>query len=183
MGDPLFLSLWLGNYSPIALPIYLRKALSVFPYSNLAPMSVLRVHALSFHEPPIFEEFIEGAPDPQAVAQQAQEFLHTDCAFQLETNWDLYQFNGAWELAPSRVLIDVYAPEFDAAGEHVRLDLGPAALFLPAPQSDQLRPVQSNIRSVVRLAADLHSELNATRRLLWSDAEEDFAERLGALLD
>lgn len=184
MADPLFLSLWLRGYSPIALPVYLRKALSVFPYSTLSPMSVLRIYALSPHEAPIFEEFIEGIPDPQAVAQQAQEFLHEDCAFQLETQWDLYQWDGEWELKPSRVVIEVYAPEFEgAAGEHVRVDLGPEGLFLAQPQSDQLRPVQSNIRSVLRLTQDLEEELSAERRLLWSDEEENFAERLGLLLD
>ncbi len=184
MGDPLFLSLWLRGYSPIALPVYLRKALALFPYSALAPMSVLRVYALSFREAPIFEEFIEGVPDPQAVAQQAQEFLHEDCAFQLETQWDLYQWNGEWELKPSRVLIDVYTPEFeDAAGEHARVDLGAEGLYLPQPHSDQLRPVQSNIRSVLRLAQDLEEELSVERRLLWSDDEANFAERLAALLD
>ena len=184
MGDPLFLSLWLRGYSQIALPLYLRKALSIFPYSTLAPKSVLRIYALSLHEAPIFEEFIEGLPDPQAVAQQAQEFLHEDCAFQLETQWDLFQWNGGWELTPSRVLIEVYAPEFEgASGEHVRVDLGPVALYLPQPQSDQLRPVQSNIRSLLRLTQDLEEELSVDRRLLWSDEEENFAERLGALLD
>lgn len=184
MGDPLFLSLWLRGYSPIALPVYLRKALSVFPYSALSPKSVLRIYALSLHEAPIFEEFIEGVPDPQAVAQQAQEFLHEDCAFQLETLWDLYQWNGEWELKPSRVLIEVYASEFEgAAGEHVRVDLGPQELYLPQPQSDQLLPVQSNIRSVLRLTQDLEEELSSERRLLWSDEEENFAQRLGALLD
>lgn len=184
MGDPLFLSLWLRGYSPIALPIYFRKALSVFPYSALAPMSVLRIFAVSSHEAPIFEEFIEGAPDPQAVAQQAQEFLHEDCAFQLETQWDLYRWNGEWELKPSRVLIEVFGPEFEGAtGEHVRLELGSEGLYLPQPQSDQLRPVQSNIRSVLRLSQDLEEELSVERRLLWSDDEENFAERLGALLD
>lgn len=184
MGDPLFLSLWLRGYSPIALPVYLRKALSIFPYSTLAPMSVLRIYAISLHEAPIFEEFIEGIPDPQAVAQQAQEFLHEDCAFQLETQWDLFQWDGEWGLKPSRALIEVYAPEFEGAGgEHVRVDLGPNGLYLPQPQSDQLRPVQSNIRSLLRLTQDLEEELTVERRLLWSDEEENFAERLGALLD
>ena len=184
MGDPLFLSLWLRGYSPIALPLYLRKALSVFPYSALAPMSILRIYAISLHEPPILEEFIEGVPDPQAVAQQAQELMHEDSAFQLETQWDLYQWDGEWELKPSRVLIEVYGPEFEGtSGEHVRVDVGPEGLYLPQPQSDQLRPVQSNIRSLLRLTQDLEEELSVEHRLLWSDEAENFAERLGALLD
>ncbi|MBI4889653.1 MAG: hypothetical protein HY821_03445 [Acidobacteria bacterium] len=184
MGDPLFLSLWLRGYSTMALPLYLKKALGVFPNSKLMPGGILRVFALSFHEAPQLEEFIDGPPDGSAIASRAQEFLHDDCAFQVETRWDLYQWTGEWELKPSKVLIEVYGPEFDSPrAEHVRIDFGPDRLFLPQEQSDHLRPVQSNIRSLLHCAQDLEEELSAERRLLWSEEEEDFSERLRATLD
>lgn len=184
MGDPLFLSLWLRGFSAIALPVYLRKALSVFPNSTLLPGGVLRVYALSFHESPQLEEFIDGNIDAAAVARRAQEFLHEDCAFQVEARWDLYQWDGEWELKPTRVLIEVYAPEFDAPrGEHFRVDFGGERLYLPHENSDHLRPVQSNIRSLLRFSQDLENELTVDRRILWSEEEENFAERLRATLD
>ncbi len=184
MRDPLSLSLWLRGYSPIALPIYLKKALSVFPFSRLRPGAVLRVHAFNFQEAPLIEEMIEGEVDQPALVARAQEFLHEDCAFQVDTRWDIYQWDDGWELKPSPVLLEVYGPEFDSpCGEHVRVDFGPQALYLPEEQSDQLRPVQSNIRSVLHLAADLEQELAVERRSLWSDEDEDFAERLRATLD
>lgn len=184
MSDPLFLSLWLRGYSPIALPVYLKKAMAVFPVSKLMPGGALRVYALGFHEAPLLEEFIDGEPSPEAVARRAQEFLHEDCAFQVETRWDLYQWNREWELKPARVLIEVYGPEFDSPrGEHVRLDFGGQQMFLPQEHSDQLRPVQSNIRSLLHLAQDLENELAVDRRILWSEEEEDFASRLRSMLD
>lgn len=184
MSDPLFLSLWLRGYSPIALPVYLRKALAVFPNSKLLPGGALRVFALSFQESPLLEEFIDGEPDADAVVRRAQEFLHEDCAFQVETRWDLYQWNGEWELKPARAAIEVFGPEFDSPrGEHLRIDFGGQHLYLPQEQSDQLRPVQSNIRSLLHLAQDLESELAVDRRILWSEEDEDFASRLRSMLD
>jgi hypothetical protein len=184
MGDPLYLSLWLRGYSPIAMPVYLRKTLTEFPNSKLLPGGMLSVYALSFHEAPVLEEFIDGAVDPQAVAQRAQEFLHEDSAFQVELRWDLYQWNGDWELKPSPVTIEVYGPEFDTPrAEHVRVEFGGSHLYLPQEQSDHLRPIQSNIRSLLHLSQDLENELSVERRLLWSEEEENFAERLKAMLD
>jgi hypothetical protein len=184
VSDPLFLSLWLRGYSAIALPVYLKKSLAVFPYSKLMAGGVLRAYALSFQESPLLEEFIDGEPVADAMARRAQEFLHEDSAFQLETRWDLYHWTGEWELKPARVLIELYGPEFDAPrGEHVRVDFGAQQLFLPQEQSDQLRPVQSNIRSLLHLAQDLENELAVDRRILWSEEDEDFASRLRSMLD
>jgi hypothetical protein len=43
--------------------------------------------------------------------------------------------------------------------------------------------VQSNIRSILHLADDLEEALTVERRLLWSESEDNFAERLMLLLD
>ncbi len=184
MGDPLFLSLWLRGYSPVAMPVYLKKALSAFPASKLSPGAVLRVYPLGFQETPLLEEFTDEELDVQTLVSRAQEFLHEDCAYQVEMRWDLYQWASEWELKPSKVLIEVFGPEFDSPrGEHMRIDFGGDVLFLPQEKSDQLRPVQSNIRSLLHYAQDLEDELPVDRRMLWSEEEENFAERLRAMLD
>lgn len=184
MGDPLYLSLWLKNYSTLALPLYMKKAMSVLPVSRLAPGGVFRVCALNFQESPLWEEYIEGELDPQSLATRAQDFLHDDCALQLETRWELYQWDGDWELKPSTITLDIYGPEFDSGrGEHARVYFGPETLYLPQPQSDQLRPVQSNIRSMLHLAQDIENELMIDRRILWSEDEENFVDKLMVMLD
>ena len=189
-GDPLFLSLWLGGFSPLALPVYFRKTLEVFPFSRLSPNSFLRLWAVSFDEAPVYEAFIDGAIDPQEAAAVAQEFLHDDSCIQLETRWDLWCWDGDWSLQPSRVCIEIHAPNFEhdilnpfGQAEHIWIDLGREALYLPQPQSDQLRPVQSNIRSILHLAADLEEAMTVERHLLWSESEDNFAHRLMLLLD
>lgn len=179
MGDPLFLSCWLKGFQALGLPVYFEKALECLPFSKLQPGGILRVHAVSLREPPQLERAFGGDPDLKTAAALAREFLHTDCAFSLETHWDLWQWDGDWALKPSRISIEVYAPEFESLrGEHLLIDAGPEGLFLPNPHSGQWRPVQSNIRSVLHLAQDLDAALPVERRLLWSDTEEDFSARL-----
>jgi hypothetical protein len=147
------------------------------------PGGVLRVYAISFQEASQTEAAFEAEVDAAEAARLAQEFLHEDCAFQLETRWDLWQWDGEWRLQPSKLTLECYGPLFDTlCGEHVLVDAGDEALFLPHPHSDQLRPVQSNIRSLLHLASDLEEALAAQRKLLWSENEEDFAERLQAML-
>lgn len=183
MADPLFLSFWLKGYHAMGLPIYLAKTLEVFPYSKLAPGGMLRVFALSFNEAPQFERWIDGAADPREMSQLAQEFLHEDIAIQFETRWDLWQWDGQWALKPSTALIECFGPQFESdRGEHVRVQAGPDNLYLPNPKSDQWRPVQSNIRSLLHLSMDLENALPVEKRLLWSEDDENFAERLQGML-
>lgn len=184
MGDPLYLSLWLKNFSTLALPLYMKKAMGVLPVSRLAPGGIFRVCALNFQEPPVWEEILEVDIDPQSLSTRAQDFLHDDCALQLETRWDIYQWNDDWELKPATITLDIYGPEFDSGrGENVRVDFGREDLFLPNPQSDNLRPVQSNIRSLLHLAQDIENELVVERRLLWSEDEDNFVDKLMLMLD
>ena len=190
MADPLFLSVWLTGYSPLALTVYFQRVLEAFPYSKLKLGSVLRVYAVSFQEVPVFEGFIDTEMDAAEAAAIVQEFVHDDCCIQLETKWDLYQWEAGWELKPMRACIEVYGPHFErdvlnplGEAEPICIDLGPEATFLPEPQSDQLLPVQSNIRSILHFADDLQGALAVEQRLLWSETEDNFAERLSLLAD
>lgn len=184
MRDPLFLSVWLKGYSPLASSVYLKKALELFPASRLAPGAVLRVYPFSFQEAPVLENAFDGAFDPGDLAAAAQEFSHEDTCAQVETRWDLWQWDGEWRLKPSRVYIELYGPGFESErGEHLRFDLGGEDLYLPSQFSDALKPVQSNIRSVLQLVHDVESAFSVERRLLWSASGEDFAERLAMIVE
>lgn len=179
MADHLRLSLWLRGFASAGMPIYLEKALNGFPFSRLDPHCILRVHALDFNEPPVLELPFDE-PDPAEIRRRATELLHEDSAFQVEAQWDLWQWDGDWSLAPSKVMIECCGPEFETdAGEHLLFDAGPERLYLPLPDfTDQLRPVQSNVRSLLHFASDLEANLPVDRRALWSDSGENFAQRL-----
>jgi len=183
MPDHLHLSLWLRGVPTLLLPATFKKVLDEFPFSKLRPEVTLRVLALDFTEPPLLEKEFDSALDTGELASSAQDFLHEDAAFELEAHWELWRWDGEWSLKPSPVILDVYGPQFDSpTGEHVKLDLGLEDLFLPeenAPAS--LRPVQSNLRSVLRLISDLEGVLTVEKKMLWSDSGEDFLERLTML--
>ena len=185
MRDPLRLTLWLEGFSSIALPVYFRKLVSVFPLSKLSPAARFRIVPLSWGEPPLLEEEFEPDGGLAELSAVVQEHLHDDCAYQLETRWDLWSWEqGEWLLKPSAVWIDLYGDRFERdSGEHAVLDFGPESTFLPEPHSDNLRPVQSNIRSLLHLAGDLDQALPVRRKLLWSETGGNLAERLSQLLD
>jgi hypothetical protein len=185
MLDPLYLTLWFKAYSPIALPIYFRKLMSVFPVSKLAPVARFRVVPISWGEPVLLEEDFEADQGLEDLSSLVQEHLHDDCAYQVESQWDLWQWDdGDWSLKPSTVVLDVYGSEFETlTGEHARVDFGSESLYLPESRSDLLRPVQSNIRSLLHLAEDIEQSLPVERRLLSSDSEENLADKLRAILD
>lgn len=185
MNDPLYLSLWLRGYSSLALPVYFRKLMAAFPMSKLEPYARFRIVPLSWAEPPMLEEDFEPDGGLAGLSTIVQEHLHDDCAYQVESQWDLWQWiEGEWALRPARVVLDLYGGGFESdSGEHARVDFGPESQFLPHPSSDNLRPVQSNIRSLLHFAADAEQALPVERRLLWSEGGENLAERLSDLLD
>lgn len=184
MADPLNLSYWLKNHSVMSMPLYFRRALETFPVSKLSPGGVLRVYAISFNEAPQAEEYFETEFTSEQVMSLAQEFLHEDCAFQFTTKWDLWQWDGDWALKPAKISIESYGPLFEIDyGDSLRIVAESESMFLPNPNSDQWRPVQSNIRSLLRLATDLDGLLPVEKRLLWSENDENFSEKLEKLME
>jgi hypothetical protein len=182
MPDHLYLSLWVEGFSALSAPAAFKKVLAEFPFSRLKPTVTLRVHAIEFSEAPVLERDYADASDLDGIVGDAQEFHHEDTAFHLEACWDLWQWAGDWELKPSPILLEVNGPEFDSGqDDHIRLDLGPETLYLPpddAPES--IRPLQSNIRSVLHLAKDLEMAFSVRKKLLWTESGDNFAERLGS---
>ena len=178
MADHVNLSLWLRGYSPLAMPRYLERILAAFPFSQFQPTATLRVLAISVNEPPLLERLYE-APDLEEMVEDAKGFLNTDVAFEVECQWELWRKDPDWALKPSPVSLMVCGPEFESDnGEHVRIDAGAETLYLPEASTPQsLRPIQSNVRSLLRLAEDLGAALPVERRALWSDSGENFAER------
>lgn len=185
MQDPLYLKMWLRGYSAIALPVYFRKLAATVPLSRLEPYARLRIVPISWSEPPLLEEDFEADRGLEELSSVVQEHLHGDSVYQVETRWDLWRWEeGEWRLKPSRLVLELFGELFDTeSGEHVRVDFGPESLYLPESRSDQLRPVQSNIRSLLHLARDIEGALPVERRLLWSESDENFVDRLTSLLD
>ena len=186
MADQLCLSYWLRGFTGQNMLRHWEKALRLFPYSRLSVRpSLLRIYALEYSEPPLLEQAFDPVPDPEEILASAREFQHADCAYQLDACWDIWQREADWELAPSRVSICCFGPDFDSGGdEQIRLECGLEVWFLPGSEEPGgARMIQSNIRSLLRLARDLDGALPAERRTLWSDSGHSFVERLQRALE
>ena len=120
--------------------------------------------------------------NPFEIIRLVREFQHADCAYELETFWDLWVCEEEWSLAPSRVLITCYGPLFESdLGEQIRIECGLASRFLPQPgQPGSLTPIRSNIRSLLHLAEDVGKAIPVDKKTLWSDSGENLAEQLAA---
>src|ERR1051325_4100446 len=155
MADPVYLSLWVPDFSSANMLGYWAKALGLFPASSLAPgIRELAVYPFNWAEAPVLEQSLEeGAPMGEAV-RLAAEFLHQDYAYQAEINWDVWvpQSNedeaagpdgrpqdglAQWERVPGTVSIACLGPEFEPESDHgeerahLLLNLGLDTLFLP----------------------------------------------------
>ena len=186
VADQLYLSYKLRAFSNMNMLRNWERVLRVFPFSRLSQTaSTVRVSAVSFSEPPLFERSLPDPFDLDAVLELAKEFTGSDCAAQLESKWDLWQYTNEWKLAPARVVFSSFASEFeDSDGDHLRVDFGPDSLFLPDPDLPNAAfMAQSNIKSLLHFVHEADSALTVESRRLWTESGENFAERLQTALE
>jgi len=156
--------------------------LELFPHSKLAKRGpVLRIYAIEHTEPPLFEREFPLGVEPGVILNAAREFAHHDCTCEVDTVWDLWQFDDdGWKLKPAAVTLACFGPEFEHdPPDHLRIEFGNDARFLPMPGiQGGLRMGQSNLRSLLHLVGELERGLGLERRQLWSESGANFAEVL-----
>jgi len=193
MADSLYLSLWFPTFD---LPEILPRTVSVFRqlrFSSQRPGDAYAsVHPVSWAEPTILERrFFPGLPPDEAVAIVA-DFLHEDYAYVFEASWDLWaplEGKAQWSLQPSLVRVIAHGAEFEedaaSAAGHIQVDFGLDTPFLH--EELELTPdgedrVRSNVQRLVEFTAKVEKNADATGRLLWSESEENLAQKLIARL-
>lgn len=184
--DRLYLSYSLPAFEPSSMLKPFETMLRKFPFSKLVPGVVLRGYALEPVEPPLFETRFEDGTAIAGMVEAARDWIRADHAFEAYGAWDLWQWDGDWNVAPARVSLWCLGPDFDDwHGDHLRIEFGVDSLFLPAPGiKGSARFAESNLRSLLRLTQDLDLVLSPRSRRLWSESGENFAERLqAAVLD
>jgi hypothetical protein len=193
MADSLYLSLWFPSFD---LPDIFPRTVSVLhqlPFSSARPrITYAAVHPVSWAEPTILERrFVPGLAPEEAVAL-VEEFLHEDYAFAFEAYWDLWtpeEGQQNWKLAPSLVQVIAQGLQFEeeAAGSsgHIQINFGLDSSFLHEEvdlTSDAEQRVRSNVQRLVAFTALVEKNSGATGRLLWSESEENLAQKLIARL-
>jgi hypothetical protein len=164
-----------------------------FPYSVVRPgVNYLAVHPVSWNEPTILERRFNPGVSPEDAVHAASDLLHDDYAYVFEADWDLWTVdpnNKQWALAPNRVSLIAQGEEFDeraseATGQ-IEIDFGLDSPFLQEQvelDADAENRVRSNIHKLVDFTNKLEKNARANGRLLWSDSEDNLAQKLIARL-
>jgi hypothetical protein len=190
--DQLSLSIWLERGSQANRLKYFEKLLRLFPFSQRTEQgqSTVSVQAVSATEPPLLENPMNGPIDVNEVLAVIADFHGDDIAYSVESWWDLWQFDRDWKLAPARVELACFGPEFDNGTERevgeqedLRIDFGVDSHYLPMPEIlGSSRMTESNIKSMLRLVHELDSVLPVAKRKLETESGENFADRLQHML-
>jgi hypothetical protein len=193
MPDPLYLSLWFPSFDVEEM---LPRALAVmqqFPFSAMQPgISYVALHPVSWDEATVLEQRFRPGIAPAEAVHIASDLLHEDYAYLFEAFWDLWIFaeNGKqWALQPSGVKFLLHGQEFDDGvyqqDGHIQVDLGLDTPFLHEDvklTSEAEAQVRANVQKLVEFSTKAQQNSGASGRLLWSDSDENFAQRLIARL-
>jgi hypothetical protein len=193
VSDSLYLSLWFPDVSGPAILPHIAAVLQQFPFSPQRPgISYLAVQPVSWNEASILERrFSPGIPPEQAVLIAA-DLVHDDYAYVFDTYWDLWtpaESGGEWSLVPSLVKFIVQPEEFDDGAYqqtgHVQTDFGLDAPFLHEGlefNEETQAKVRDNVAKLVEFTGKAEKNTRASARLLWSESEENLAQKLIARL-
>jgi len=189
MGDSLYLSLWFPNFETEDMLTRLLSVMRQFPFSaQRSGVTYLALHPVSWNEATVLEQrFKPGIPPEQAV-QIASDLLHEDYAYLFESFWDLWIFTEdgqRWRLQPSQVRFLVHGFEFDDGTfeqeGHIQIDFGLDTPFLQEEvplTSETEERVRANVQKLVEFTTGVEKNSGASARLLWSESEENFAQKL-----
>ena len=193
MPDPLYFSIWFPSFEQQDMLPQAVAVMSQFPFSTHRPgITYLSVDPISWSEPTILERRFTPAVSPEEAAGIAQDLLHDDYAFVFEAHWDLWLLDPnqrQWSLQSSPVRFLVQGLEFEdhTAEEtgHIQLDFGLDAPFLQEGRSLTMEGedrIRMNVQKLVEFTVKVEKNTGATGRLLWSESEENLAQKLIARL-
>jgi hypothetical protein len=192
MPDPLYLSLWFSTFEADDM---LPRALAVmrqFPFSEVKPgITYLALHPVSWNEPTILEQRLRPGIPPEEAVLIASDLLHEDYAYFFEAFWDLWTVaeNDEWTLQPSQVKFLVHGTEFEDGvyqqEGHIQVDLGMDTPFLQEDVPFTIEAaarVRANVQKLVEFTSKVEKSSGANARLLWSESDQNFAQKLIARL-
>ncbi len=192
MPDPLYLSLWFPQFGEADMMPRLLCVLKQLPFSPSRPgVSVIAVHPVSWSESTILERRFRPEIPAEDAVTVAADLLHQDYAYLVEAYWDLWvpAASGQWRQESSLVRIIAQGIEFEA-GEyqqtgHIQIDFGLDTIFLF--ESVELtgiaeERIRANVQKLVDFTSAAEKNCGVSARVLWSESEENLAQKLIARL-
>ena len=193
MADPLYLSLWFPSFSEPEMMAHVLSVLRQFPFSSARPgVNYLAVQPVSWNEPTILERRFNPGVAPEDAVHAASDLLHEDYAYVFEADWDLWTLDPGsrqWTMAACHVSLIAQGEEFDeraseATGQ-IEIDFGLDTPFLQEQvelDADAEARVRANVHKLVDFTNKVEKNAHANGRLLWSDSEDNLAQKLIARL-
>jgi hypothetical protein len=189
MADPLYLNLWFPSFADDDM---LPRALAImkqFPFSAQQPgITYLALHPVSWNEPTVLEQRFRPGIEPEEAVQIAGDLLHEDYAYTFEASWDLWTLAEPakeWTVQPSLVRFIVHGLEFDDGAfeqdGHIQVDFGLDTPFLHEElqlTTPAEAKVRANVQKLVEFTTRVEQNSGARARLLWSESEENLAQKL-----
>jgi len=193
MADPLYLSLWFPDFEEAEMMPHMLAVLRQFPFSRQRPgITNVALHPVSWNEPTILERKFKSGIPPEEAILLAADLLHDDYAYVFDAYWDLWSLTDGvqqWSLEPSPVRFIAHGAEFDEHtaehSGHIQVDFGFDTPFLHEELSlagEAETRVRANIHNLVDFTNKVEQNSGASGRLLWSESEENLAQKLIARL-
>jgi len=190
--DPLYLSLWYPTFSGPDAAARLLAVLHEIPFSAQLPgVTYTAVHPVSWSEATVLERRHRPGVAPEEAVDVVADLFHDDYAYVFEAAWDLWvlQPDGQWALAPLPLRIVAHGETFEdgvykEAG-HIEIELGLDAPFLPGEDgvsAEAQEHVRENIARLIDFTNRAERGSRASARLLWSESDENLAQKLVASL-
>lgn len=192
MSDSLFLNLWFPSFDPEEMLPRTLSVLTQFPFSAAEPgIKYFSIHPVDWSEPTVLEHRFTAPAEPSAVIEQMTEFTDADYALVIEVTWDLWtpDERAEWSLRPSKVTFLVHGPEFEDGvyrqDGHIQIEFGLDYPFLY--EEMELTPaneerVKANVAKLVDFTHKVEQHCNLRGRILWSESDENLAQKLVARL-
>src|SRR5229473_3543241 len=160
MPDPLYLGVWFSTFEADDMLPHALAVMRQFPFSVQKPgITYLALHPVSWNEPTILEQrFRPGIPAEGTVQ-------------------------------PSQVKFLVHGTEFDGGvyeqEGHIQVDLGLDSPFLQEEVPLTIEAAargRANVQKLVEFTSKVEKNSGANARLLWSESDQNFAQKLIARL-
>jgi len=195
MADSLYLSIWFPSFREGEMMPRTASVLRQFPFSTTREgITYLSVHPVAWTEPTVLERRFNPGISPEEAVDLAGEFVHDDFAFVFEAFWDLWTPNDdehgdSWVQRPAAVRFLVHGVQFDDGiytdDGHIEVDFGLDSSFLyegARLNSVSEQNVRANIAKLVTFSNKVETNCAITGRVLWSESEENLAQKLVAKL-
>lgn len=168
---------------------HILAVLQQFPFSTeRSGITYVAVQPVSWNEASVLEHRFSPGITPEEAVLIVADLVHDDYAYVFETFWDLWIPNEGgqqWQLVPTVLKFIVQSEEFDEGAYqqtgHIQIDFGLDSPFLQenvALTDETQAKVRDNVAKLVEFTMKVEKNTRASARHLWSDSEQNLAQKL-----